>query len=464
LVLNDIFKRSLRQQGLLKQSLLVCAIAAASVLFFGCGEQYRPVVSAINPVGPASQPLKYAVAISSASPTSNGLVTIVDYSGDSILVTATLGEGPYYLGFGNGNTEGFTLNTDGSVNSFGVSSSLISSQILSSTLLPCVNTPCNSANLPSSIVSTSTYQWITQPGRAPAGGVAVLKGVPSALVQEQPTGSNPSYTITQSAAQRVYVLSEGSNIATPIETATITSDTAIPVGTSPIYGVMSADTNRAFVLNNGSASVTVINSQANQLDANSNLAANSTIAVGSKPIWADIYNTGSELLVASQGSNPSTDPASVSIINTALCNTTATGNAGSAVICNAAAPTDSTQFGNIIAKIPLTYVSGGVTYNHVPSEICVLQDGTKAYVANTDPTLANGSVSSIDLTTDTVLSTIQVTGHPTTIACTTGTPTGKVYVTAPDSTQMSVIYTQTDEVNTTVDLQGYGQMVRVTVQ
>jgi len=430
------------------------------VLLSGCGETYRPVVSAINPVGPAAQPQKYAVAISSASPTSDGLVTIVDYSGDSILITATLGEGPYYLGFGSNNTEGYTLNTDGSVNSFGISTSLLSSQILSSTLLPCTNTPCTTANLPSSIVSTSAYQWITQPGRATAGGIAILKGAPTALVEEQPTGTNPVYTITQSGAQRVYVLSKGSNTATAIETATITTSNVIPVGTSPIYGIMSSDTNRTFVLNNGSANVTVINSQENALDSNTALGTGSTIAVGSKPIWADMYYSGNELLVASQGSNTTTDPASVTIINTALCNNTTTNT----TICSSTDPTDSTQFGQTIAKIPLTYVSGGVTYNHVPSEICVLQDGSKAYVANTDPTLPNGSVSSIDLTTDTVISTIPVAGHPTTIACTSGTPTGKVYVTAPDSFTLSIIYSQTDTVPSTINLQGYGAMVRTTAQ
>jgi YVTN family beta-propeller protein len=468
LVLKAIFKSSLKQHGtslerFVMGATLFCAFAAASVLISGCGETYRPVISAINPVGPAAQPQKYAVVISSPSSTSNGLLTIVDYSGDSILINAILGQNPYYLGFGTNNTEGFTLNSDGSVSSFGISTSLLSSQILSSTLLPCTNTPCTTANLPSSIVSTSAYQWITQPGRAPAGGIAILHGAPTALVEEQATGTNPSYTIAQSSAQRVYVLSAGSNTATAIETSTITTSNVIPTGSNPIYGMMSADNNRSFVINNGSGTVTVINSQQNLLDPNPALGANSTIPVGSLPIWADMYYSGNELLVANQGSNTTTDPASVSIINTSLCNTTSS-TTTIPPTCNTTAPTDSTQFGQIIAKVPLTYTVGGVTYNHVPSEICVLQDGTKAYVANTDPTQANGSVSSIDLTTDTVIATIPVAGHPTTIACTTGTPTGKVYVTAPDSNILSIIYSQTNTVPATVDLQGNGVMVRTTAQ
>ena len=48
-------------------------VAAVSASLIGCGNTYRPVVTAINPVGPASQPTKYAVAISSTGATTPGL-------------------------------------------------------------------------------------------------------------------------------------------------------------------------------------------------------------------------------------------------------------------------------------------------------------------------------------------------------------------------------------------------------
>jgi YVTN family beta-propeller protein len=41
-----------------------------------------------------------------------------------------------------------------------------------------------------------------------------------------------------------------------------------------------------------------------------------------------------------------------------------------------------------------------------------------------------------------------------------GTPTGKVYVTSPESDHMTIIRTDTDIVETTVPLQGKGIMVR----
>ena len=70
----------------------------------------------------------------------------------------------------------------------------------------------------------------------------------------------------------------------------------------------------------------------------------------------------------------------------------------------------------------------------------------------------------INLTTNTVTATIPVplTPNPTFIAATTGTPTGKVYVTSPTSNTMTIIRTDTDKIDTTVNLQGKGVMVRVT--
>jgi YVTN family beta-propeller protein len=59
---------------------------------------------------------------------------------------------------------------------------------------------------------------------------------------------------------------------------------------------------------------------------------------------------------------------------------------------------------------------------------------------------------------------VPATVHPTFIAATTGTPTGKVYVTSPESKTMTVIRTDTDAVDTTIPLQGFGVQVRVTAQ
>src|SRR5581483_5388661 len=99
------------RRPILLNCLLGCA-AALSVLVAGCGNQYRPVVSAINPVGPAGQPAKYAVAISSPSASSPGLLTFVDFSGDTVLTTPQILSNPNYLALAPGGSHGDVIGGD----------------------------------------------------------------------------------------------------------------------------------------------------------------------------------------------------------------------------------------------------------------------------------------------------------------------------------------------------------------
>ena len=77
---------------------------------------------------------------------------MVDFSGDTVLVTATLGVNPYYLVLNGSGTNGYTLNSDKTMTSFDISTSLISSQVLESTLLPGSNPASMFAT-----ASSSTY-------------------------------------------------------------------------------------------------------------------------------------------------------------------------------------------------------------------------------------------------------------------------------------------------------------------
>ena len=61
-----------------------------------------------------------------------------------------------------------------------------------------------------------------------------------------------------------------------------------------------------------------------------------------------------------------------------------------------------------------------------------------------------------------VTATIPIAGHPAYITTSAATPTGKVYVVCKDSQVMTVIKTNTDTVDTTIPLQGYGVSVRMT--
>src|SRR4051812_50214597 len=65
-----------------------------AALVDGCGAGYRPVVTPINPSGPAPQPTSLVAALSSPAPPPPGAATIIDYSGDTIPAQSPTGAGP----------------------------------------------------------------------------------------------------------------------------------------------------------------------------------------------------------------------------------------------------------------------------------------------------------------------------------------------------------------------------------
>jgi DNA-binding beta-propeller fold protein YncE len=436
----------------------------------GCGNTYRPVVSAINPVGPAAQPQKFAIVISTTGTVANptpGLVTFVDFAGDTVLITAQIGVNPYYLILNSGGNTGYTLNSDHTLTSFDISTSLLQSQILQTTLLPGAS--------PVSIFPEGANTYVTDPG---LNAISQFTGQPLNLQQE--LGINPAfspiYVVGIASAPRVYAISQrvggGLGQVSTIETTSNTIDpTPIPVGRGPVYGVMTNDAKRAFIMNQTDGTVSVINSQTNQLDILP-VGATNPITVGTSPLWADFAPTRNELVVANAGDGVT--PGSVSIISIPLCSATALPTNPN---CDPNNPVDAVGFGTVLATVPV-----GIN----PRMVGVLQDGTRAYVVNggnpnlpcAAPTAANPlgncTVSVINLNTNTVTATIPIpispitggapnlNGHPNYIGVTTGTPTGKVYVTSPESNFMTVIRTDTDSVDTTIPLQGNGVSVRVT--
>ncbi len=449
-------------------------LASGLGLLAGCGNQYRPVVSSINPVGPAAQPEKFAVVISSpvpspqtvpATPAGPGLVTIVDFSGDTILDTTTIGSNPQYLMLDVGGATAFVINGDSTLNSFGVSTQLLASAVNQSTL-PVGATPV-------SIYPQGGGQiYIAQPG---LNAVGQYQGTPPAIKSELPVGSGRVvYTVGSPSGIRAYALVQSLPAGAPghaaaIETGTNTISAQIPVGINPVYGVMSTDTSqatpparRAFVLNNGSNNITVINAQTNALDTfsvNGVASTTGTIPVGVAPVWADLVPTRNELIVANAGNG--TTPGSVTVISIPLCSQTTVSNNPN---CDPNNPVDAAGFGTVLANIAV-----GIN----PVVIAALADGTQAYVANAGNIAAGipGSVSVINLLTNTVIATIPASnstnpndalihGHPNFLAVSNGTPTGKVYVTAGDSTDLTILRTDIDSVQSHLGLQGYGVMVR----
>jgi DNA-binding beta-propeller fold protein YncE len=442
----------------------------ASVI--GCGNTYRPVVSAINPVGPAAQPQKFAVAISTTGTTANptpGLVTFIDFSGDTVLITAQIGVNPYYLILNSGGNTGYTLNSDHTLTSFDISTQLLQSQVLQTTLLPGAN--------PVSIFPEGVNTYVTDPG---LHAISQFVGQPLNLQQELAINPafTPTYVVGIASAPRVYAISQrvggGPGQVSTIETTSNTIDpNPITVGSGPVYGVMTGDAKRAFIMNQTDGTVSVINAQTNLLDVVPAGATN-PITVGQSPLWADFAPARNEMVVANAGDG--VHAGSVSIISIPLCSAAALPTNPN---CDPNNPVDAVGFGTVLATVPV-----GI----YPRMVGVLQDtiNSRAYVVNggnpnlpcAAPTaaqpLGNCTVSVINLTTNTVTATIPIpvnpvtgstpnlNGHPNYIAVTNGTPTGKVYVTSPESNFLTVIRTDTDTIDLTIPLQGNGVSVRVT--
>ena len=435
----------------------VSLLALAAVGLAGCGSNYRPVVSSINPVGPAGQPTKYAVAVSSPGPTAPGLVSLVDFAGDTILNTTAIGANPQYFILNAGGNQGFTLNGDGTFTTFTVSTGLLASDILETTLLPNA--------MPVSIYPQGANTYVAESGR---NAVAQLAGSPVGVQTELATGPGTIYTVGAAGSPRAYAIAAGNGTTagtvSAIETGFNTVSAVLPVGINPVYGVMTADSGRAFILNKGSNTVTALNVQTNALDrfTTSTGTISSTIPVGVGPVWADFAPTLNEMVVANQGGGTAATPGSVTIISIPRCPAT---TLSTNPACDPANPLNALGYGGVVANIPV-----GVN----PIMVSVLQDGTRAYVANGGNAALGipGSVSVINLTTNTISATIPagnsvlpdllVHGHPNFIGATQGTPTGKVYVTAADSTDLTIIRTDLDIVSTHLSLQGNGVSVRLT--
>jgi len=446
-------------------------VLVGSALLFafvsGCGDIYRPVVTSVPPVQPSPQPTKYAVVISCGSATNPnattidqicanstvpGLASLVDFSGDSLLARVNVGNGTRWLALSANGATAYLTNASGTLNSFLASSTptnpLESNSVITTTLLPNAQ--------PTAFIINANELFATQPGRSSIGVLSgILNGTLGALLEipivdpAAPTvPQNPVNMVGTFNSQRVYAISQGATnsgcptsgpngLATGIEVTTNAISSRLPVGVCPIYGVMSSDGKRTFILNEGSGTITVIDSQQNQIDPD----FPNGIAVGQGPSWADIYNNGSELAVVNSISN------TLTLINTSL---DSFGH-------------DSPNFGQIIATVPV---------GNDPSSVSILQDGTRAYVANR----GDGTVSVVSLISNTVTKTIPIPQepcnpadptvlcnvHPMSIAATTGTPLGKVYVTSPDTNILTIIRTDNDTIYQNLPLTGNGVQVRVT--
>jgi len=441
----------------------------AAALIAGCGSTYRPVVTPVTPSGPSAQPTSYAVVVSAPSPATPGVATIIDYSGDTVLAEAPLGNGPLTFTIDELGGTGYTFNSDGTLTNFPISSNL-QQKNESYTTLPSAAQPVN-------FFSPSAGFY----GADLSGNVAdVFSGFPQSFKLSIPVAVNPVMIAGPAfSGQRIFAISQGNvadgvacnnspttgpiGSADGIERTSNTLSSNIPVGKCPVYAIESSDTKRLFVLNRGDDTVTVINSQNNTLNScapfvnqngqtvnchpvlplstaalkstgvtppNCNLTTNTTCGMTAVagPVYAEYVPATSELVIANY------DGGTISVIDVS-----------------------EDEYGNDSPTFGTTFT---IPVGNNPASVTVLADGTRAYTANqTDQT-----VTIVDLSSDTVEKTLPITGHPRTVVSTQNSQYGKVYISSPDSNYLSIIRTDLDIPDAEIVVEGNIVDVRVTTQ
>jgi YVTN family beta-propeller protein len=449
----SLFSRYLgRPQALPVYTGLALVIA---VMVAGCGAGYRPVVTPINPSGPAPQPASLAAVVSSPSPTSPGIATIINYSGDTIMATAPIGVGPITFTLDETGSTGYTVNSDGTITNFPASNNLQQKNVTFSTL-PSTAVPVN-------LFSPSSGLWMAD---LDGNVIDVLTGAPEAFKLAIPVAPTPIGVVGPGVvAQRNYAITQGAvatgvdcnnspttgptGEADGIEIADFTVSSRIPLGKCPVYALQSPDSRRLFVLNRGDDTITVINSQNNTLNActpfvnqvgrlvtcHPSLPLSTTAGLTGPnvpaiagPVYAEFNAATSQLIVADY------DGGSATLIDVSL-----------------------DEFGDDSATFGTTFT---MPVGANPASVTSLYDGSRAYTANQ----ADGTVTVLNLTSHTVLKTVAVTGHPRTVVSTQNSLYGKVYVAAPDSPYLTILRTDQDIVDTTVLVQGNIVDVRVSTQ
>jgi hypothetical protein len=448
------------------QLVLAGAGLVAGVFIAGCGNSYRPVITPINPSGPAAQPTAYAVVVSSPAANVPGVATVLDYSGDSILAQAPIGPNPTAFTLDSNGSTGYTVNSDHTLTNFNVSQSEPQEKDIHYSTLPVTAQPVGlfspTAGLwapdlngnPTGGANTSAIDVLSILGSAEAFKLAIpVSRTPIAVTGLGALGQH-LYSVSQNVKFDVICNNEPTSVtqvgeADALEVSTFTVSARIPVGKCPVYAVSSSDGRRVFVLNRGSDTVTVINSQNNTLDQctpfnNQNgqrvtchpslplstvaglNGANVPAVAG--PVYAEYIASKQELLIANY------DGGTISLIDVSL-----------------------DEFGNDSQTFGTTFT---IPVGHSPASVTALADGSRAYTADQ----ADGTVHIVNLASHTVEKTLAVSGHPRTVVSTSNSLYGKVYVSSPDSTFLTIIRTDQDIVDTTVLIEGNLVDVRVNSQ
>ncbi len=374
-----------------RATLALSLLLAIAMVLTGCGDIYRPVANPVPKPGGDPQVLRLAIAVS-FNGGGAGTSTEVNAAGDTNAGNFPLGHGPVHAMVSAGAARAYVANKNDDTVSYYTANAAGSA-------VGTVTLPAGAA--PVFVHSTEgQFVYVADSGTNDVAMVDQNQGAATGFI---PVGNRPVALVENPDASRLYVVNQGDGTVTAIDVGTKVPITTIPVGNSPVWAVMKSDGSTLYVVNQGSSSVSVIDVGTNTVTA--------TIPVGPSPRFAAYDRHLTRLYVANTGSN------TVSIF-------------------------DASQGLTLLAT---------PTVGQGPASITPLEDGTRAYVANSgcsDPvnlTNCNGNtVSVIDATSLKQRSTITVGSTPVSIDSTP--ESNRVVVANRDSNTVSTIRTLDDTV------------------
>ena len=457
---------------------------AVAALVAGCGNNYRSAVTTTSPSGPASQPTSLVAVLSVPSPVSgvvkSGIASIFDYSGDSLVARASVGVGPTAFAIDSNGSNGYTLNSDDTMTTVPISSTLQQKQITYTTL-PAAAQPVNlfvassglwAADLTGIKPTTLTteFDWSDVSAYSGADRFSIASS-PATWVLSIPIAPTPVMVAgLATSTSRFFSISQGNstntnggtvaeNISSAVacnspSTVTVNGeaegiDTAnniisshIPLGICPVYAIASSDGQRIFVLNRGSDTISVIDTAKDKLDdctpftdseTGRTVTCHPTLPLSTDALTATgITPVNCTLSTDSTCGGMRTTAGPVYAEYNAATSLLVVANYDGGTISVIDVSLD--KWGNDSANFGKTYT---IPVGTNPASVTVLYEGDHAYAANQ----ADQTVSVVNLSDHKVEKTLSVTGHPRTVVSIQNSEYGKVYVASPDSNVLTIIST-----------------------
>jgi YVTN family beta-propeller protein len=241
----------------------VLLLAILLVLVEGCGNTFRPTIVPVagNSGDPASlqQAVVLATNPNACTPpkpacSGPGSTTHINASGDTNAGVVSVGLNPVFLAK-IGNNRALIINSD----------QTLSFYLALLPLSAAVNTITQPAGSTAGIAAAASSNGNIYVANSGTNTVTVVPGNQNVAVGNVTVDASPVAVATNDASNKAYILSQGGTVRVINTLDSTVTPTPITVGTSPIWAVASADGQLVFVVNQGSNNVSLIDTLTDQV-------------------------------------------------------------------------------------------------------------------------------------------------------------------------------------------------------